>query len=361
MSDWFPTFRRFNLDPSPLRAWWPRRSTSRQQAALLRLLAVATEQRIALAPLVAAWAQDERGVQKHRLIRLYQLLSTGASLPDAVEQTKALSEEQTLAIRFGVQSGTLVASLQEASDNARPVVENPFRSLRSTLAYAGVMTALFALISAFIAVKIVPAMVEILGDYSLEAPNALILSVRLMRFVEQFWWLFALALLAGVWSLFSERPGRFIRQNIGERISRSLRDRRASDVIENLGVAAESGRPISGALSTLARYHFHPAMRTKLLFVRNEVEQGAEVWTSLANAGVLNSAEARLLDSADRLGNRAWALKRIASTKRSRIARRLDRASQWLLPAIVLIFGAFVLLQGLAMFLPLTQFVMSNL
>src|SRR3989304_7329280 len=82
MDSWFPTFRRWAGIVVPLPALWPRRRSSwAQQQSLLRLLAVATEENLPLSPLVAAWAADESGVQKHRLRRLAELLRAGTPPP----------------------------------------------------------------------------------------------------------------------------------------------------------------------------------------------------------------------------------------------------------------------------------------
>ena len=93
MKPLFPTFRRLAGPGVPFASWWPRRTTSAQRQALLRLIAIATEERLPLIPLLEAWAEDERGVQRRRLQRLLKILKGGGSLPDAVEQVR--SEEHT--------------------------------------------------------------------------------------------------------------------------------------------------------------------------------------------------------------------------------------------------------------------------
>jgi type II secretory pathway component PulF len=112
-------------------------------------------------------------------------------------------------------------------------------------------------------------------------------------------------------------------------------------------------------LSTLARYHFDPNVRRKLLFVRNEVEQGAEVWQSMANVGLLSPAEARVMLTAERVGNRASALSQIARAKRRQTRRRLDRWWQALTPAAVVVLGLIVLVHALTVFVPLRQLILT--
>jgi len=182
-------------------------------------------------------------------------------------------------------------------------------------------------------------------------------SIGLANAFVGYWWLGALAVLALLWSMFSTRAGRFVRYSIVNRLVQPLRELHAAEVLQKLGVAMKAGRPIPGALSTLARYHFDPAVRHKLLFVRNEVEQGEDVWRSMTTVGLLAPAEVRLLEAAERVGNRPWALAQLVGVKKRRTLRRFEWLSELLLPALVLLLGAFVLLQALTIFQPLTALI----
>lgn len=348
----FPTFRRL---------WRPWRTTQLQRLALLRLIAVATEEQLPLAPLLDAWALDERGNQQTRVRRLAKLLHNGAPLATAVEEVPgALREEDVLAIRFGVQSGTLAASLRQ-SLNASTRSLTSRREIRGAIFYGGVVAVMASLIVAFNQIKIIPAIRAILHDYSMEAPEPLQWSVWIGDVATRYWWAGAIGLLALAWSAFSAWPGRFLRHTIAGRLFLPLRELRSAEVLQKLSVAAQAGRPMPGALSTLARYHFDPRVRHKLLFVRNELEQGADVWRSMTAAGLLTPPEERLINSADVLGNRSWALKQLAAGKERRTLRLLDRFSALAIPAVVLLLGAFVLLQGLSIFVPLVTLVMGVL
>jgi type II secretory pathway component PulF len=173
--------------------------------------------------------------------------------------------------------------------------------------------------------------------------------------VVQYWYFYVLALCVLLWLAFTAHPGRILRRTFFAKYFRSVRELRAADILDKLSVTTSAGRPIAGALSTLARYHFDPTIRHQLLFVRNEVEQGAEVWQSLATAGILSAPEAHALQSAERLGNRPWVLKQLAANKERRVARRFDRFADLLLPGAIVVLGAFVLIQALSVFLPLVR------
>jgi len=325
-------------------------------------MAVATEEHLPLSQVLEAWAADERGRQRVRVRRLAALLKEGMPLPEAVEEVReALRDEDVLAIRFGAQSGTLAASIRQQLADAEWTTGSSAHRFRPTLLYGVIVAALFTVITTFLYLKIVPSFNELLEDFDLQRPEELQWSIQFAEIVERFWWLGALALLALIWSAFSARPGRFVRHTILARLFRPLGDLRSADVLQKLSVAANAGRPIPGALSTLARYHHDASLRRQLLYVRNEVEQGVDVWQSLTAAGLLTASENKLLATADRVGNRPWALEQIALGKKRRTLRWLGRMADLFLPVVVVVLGAFVLFQALSLFVPLVRIVMSLL
>jgi type II secretory pathway component PulF len=358
--DLFPTFRRLSRSRGPVAQRVPYPTTGAQRRALLRLTAVAAEERLPLADLLAAWAEDESGFQRSRVARLAALLKDGTPLAEAVEQVPgALRESDVLAIRFGSQSGTLAASVREALDEADELTAGRPSTLGATLAYGAIVAIVFTIIVTFLYIKIVPSFQSILDDYAMEQPEALRQSINFANVVSNYWFLFALVPLVLVWSLFSASPGRAVRRWLAMRTLGPLREVRAAEVLGQLSVAASAGRPLPGALSTLARYHFAAATRNQLLLVRNEVEQGADVWQSMSALGLISAPERRALTLADRLGNRAWTLKQLARGKQRRTSRRLERVSAMVLPVMVVLLGAFVLFQALSLFVPLIQIIIN--
>ena len=65
----------------------------------------------------------------------------------------------------------------------------------------------------------------------------------------------------------------------------------------------------------------------------------------------------RLLKTADRVGNRSWALGQLAAVKARRTNRRLAVLAELALPALVLLLGGVVLFQALTIFTPLVRLI----
>lgn len=360
MQTLFPTFRRLGERSERLRLYWPRRVRPEQRRALLRLIAVAAEQRIPLGPLVSQWALDERVAQRNRLRRLAALLESGTALPDALEQVPGvLHDEDVLTIRVGSQAGILAPAIRQALDDPDLLSGRTREELRRVFVYAGFMLAIGSLIFAFMQLRIAPMLVRILQDFD-SPPTRLMQSLAgLYWLAAQLWWIVGLITLISCWLLFSTRGGRFVRRAIVDKYFGPMRDWRSAEVLERLSTVTAAGRPLPGALSTLARYHFDPAIRHKLLFARNEVEQGADLWQSLKTVKLMSPAEVAVMETATRVGNRSWALRQLAYAKKMRVGRKIEQLSSLLLPLLVVALGGLVLWQATAMFSTLTAIIDS--
>lgn len=321
------------------------------------MIAAGIEEKLPLVPLLEAWTEDERGTQQKRLRRLVRLLNDGTSIADAVEQVPGiLRDEDILAIRFDAQSGTATTAIRECLDDPANVTpERPSR-LRSTNMYLWTVLILGFPIVVFVVVKIIPAFREIFQEFQLQLPGVTEAYVRMTEVFENYAWLIVLAFVVGLLSFVFARPGRFARREMA-RFFGPFRARRTAGLLRMIAIASDAGRPIAGALSTLARYHFDPTLRHKLLFVRNEIEQGADLWQSMSAVDLITDADVRALNLAERLGNRSWVLTQLAYAKNRLAMRRLDRFSQLLLPAVVMLIGLFVLFQAVALFMPLTNLI----
>ncbi len=357
MDKWFPTFRQLSQKRISLPFAWPWYSTRSQRRGLLRIIAVAIEERIPLAPLLSVWREDERGVHRSRLTRLVGLLNQGVPLADAVEQIPGLlHDEDILALRFDAQSGTTTQAIRERLSQPELIATDGSPRLRNTLYYFGAVLLLGFPIVAFVQIKIVPVFIDIFRDFGLSLPPVTESFLALSNLFTQFLWVPVLLLVALVLSFIFARPGRTARHAVA-RFFAPLRDHHRTNLLRLLGIAAGAGRPIAGALSTLARYHYDPTIRRKLLFVRNEIEQGLDPWDSMSEAKLLSAADVRALRLADRIGNRAWVLIQLAYAKNRRADRWFGRLSEFALPAVVLAMGSFVLYQAVALFSPLVNLI----
>jgi len=353
----FPTLRRMlgHRIYLPIASPWP--TSAGQRFGLLRMIAFAAEERIPLAPLLRAWGDDESGLQQYRLRRLVALLDQGLSIADAVEQVPGiLSDEDVLAIRFDAQTGTVTQATRDRLTQRSQADAEKSPRLRSTIYYLWAVLLLGSPIVAFMQIKIVPAFRQIFQEFALDLPPVTERFLTISSLFTQ--WLPAILLIAVLLSFIYTWRGRELRRAVASRLS-PLNIRYRVNLLHLVSIALNAGRPVSGAISTLARYHFDPSIRHKLLFVRNEMEQGADPWESMREVDLLSKADVRALLLAEPIGNRSWVLRQLACAKNRGASRLLDRVSEFALPAAVLAMGLFVLFQFVALFAPLVHLIYS--
>lgn len=358
MGEWFPHLRAM---------LGPRQAKPAQRHALLRLIAVAAEERLPLALLLGAWSYDERGAQRLRLRRLAGAMQKGVSLPDALERYPgALNDEETLLVRFASESGTLAATIRgrlaTVEDNGQRLNANLQRASSYLTAILLIVGFLFLLLLASVGRWATAPFVVftqsplhmVIEDYGQPVP----LATTLADSVNSIALTAVVVLLATlVITRWFRWPARLFRRRIAPRLSSTLRSRRIAEVLQRLGESATAGRPLSGAISTLARHHYEPALRHKLLFVRNELSLGAELWPTLQTVGMLTPKENAALATSNRLGDVGWTLSALAEVRRRHALRRMTWLSSLLLPAIVLALGGFVLVHALSLFTFFTQMI----
>lgn len=355
----FPTFRRF-FGWLLQGFYWPKAASRVEQRSLLRLILVAQEENLPLIPLIETWAQDVSGAQGVRLKQLAGLLQKGVPLPAALEEVRdVVSEEDVLAIRFGMQSGSLTTAIRDQL--AQPVSPWVYGStrVRNLMPYFSVVSLVAFALVAFYMMRIVPELNKIFEEFDLELPGALRSSARFANVVASYWYLFVLAFIAFWLVAFTAWPGRPLRRRITQIFFRPVRELRVASVLHHLSVAAHAGRPMVGALSTLARYHFDPVLRNQLLFVRNELDHGASLWPCMGAAGLLTAPEVRALETSEPVGDRSWVLAQLAQARRRQTRWRIARWAELVFPFVVLVFGAFVLWLALGMFQSLIRLVSS--
>jgi len=323
----------------------------------LRIIALAVEQRLPLPPLLQTFAKDQTGRQRGRVERLAILLDEGSSLPAALEQVAdVLPVADVLAIRFGTQSGTLAATLRDLVDQSGDSEDVRLRqSLRGALLYEGIAFIVMVMIAIFLLVMIWPKLAQIMSDSGVERPLTFQWTAYVGDFFATYWWLVVGTGLLLAWALWTERPGRSLRRGLVLPWS----DMRSADVLQSLSIVAEAGRPILGAISTLARYHHDPTLRQKLLFVCNEVEHGAELWGMLGKINLLTPMEVSLMETSEKVGNRPWTIAQLATIKRRRLRHRVELVSHLASPIAILFMGGAVFTLCLGLFGPLVQMILT--
>ncbi len=329
-----------------------------RQNALVWVLAVSAEQQRPLGPMLEALARDESGYQwSAKLIALVKRLNAGVPLPDALEQVPDLLPPNiVLAIRVGTETGTLAENLKQAAKEFSAQQEADNFTWQGTFLYLTAVVYAMIAVAGFLMYYIIPKFKKIFEDFGTELPELTRWIIHVSDEFVQWYGLIVLglgALLAWLawrsrygassgpmrWLLFSHARGK------------------APVILRILAVVVGAGRPIAGALSTMARHHYSSSVRNRLLFVRNEVERGGEVWEEFAEVGLLKTSEARILEAAQRAGNLPWALDELATSIERDIDYRVMLVLEILRPVFLLVMAVVVGIFVIGMFLPLLKLI----
>ncbi len=327
-----------------LSTWWPSESLVSMQYSFLCLLAVAHAERLEIKPLVAAFADEHRGTYRRRLRLLARRMGSNATLLTALEKTPdALNDNTVLAIRFGSQSGTLAKTYEQLMEDARPRIRPALTSQGNSRGYWFIVGACIFLLFQSIMFFIAPTMKKISSEFEMQLPTPMRALYITNEFALVYFVPIALSVCALAWVFRSSSLRRFFRRQIGDRIFRDNSLTLSSQLFRMLAIAVEMGRPLPGALSTLAKYHFDKGTRQKLLIARNEVEQGIPPWNSLVEAKIITPNEYQALSGAANNRVQSWTLRKMATIKQETIQSHSDVRMTFVHPVVILVFAAILL------------------
>jgi protein transport protein HofC len=283
------------------------------------------------------------------------LLDEGATLPQAVDQVPGLFlREATAIIRTGWATGTLPDALRQAAQ-IRSRERNTWNDLSSRLAYLLTLLIAFQFIFAFLCYFIAPKMEAIFMDFGIPLPGPTQVTIM----AGHFWTgpvllvvipillleVFVLAMLPfGSVNLFQwEIP----------LIDRLFHRRHSALVFRSLALSIQGDRPISEALSVMAKEYPSRWVRARLQGALIAVNQGGDWVRALLTEGLIRQADAALLLSAQRVGNLDWALNEAAASADRRAGYRLQMFLEAFFPLVVVMMGLLVFLVAVGYFLPL--------
>ena len=330
-----------------LSPWWRMDSTTAKQNSLFQLLSIAHSERLDHVSLVDSFAKEHRGWYRRRLKQLAKRLRTGCPLIVAIEQTPdVLSDDQVLALRFASQSGSLSQTFHQLVRTEDSQQDETKAAWRSLFTYWGVTLFVLASITLLMMIRIAPTHSQIMKEFGMLGMQRLgpffFLKSSFDLLCDNIPVALAVAFLIA-FLFFSSTSRRFFRRVVAPHLTIAPNTSRSSFMLRLLSISTNAGRPLSGTLSTLAKYHYDKRVRQRLLVARNEMEQGVNEWQSLSDAELITTAEAKALAASPDNQSRAWLLERLALAKTDRACRSSSTMLAFAHPVAILIFGCFVL------------------
>lgn len=330
-----------------------------ERRSLLLAIAIATERGIPLPPVIESFVR-ERTVGA-RAIELSTSLRSGVPPGDALRQSRhLLSQEAALAADLGTELGDIsqalrgvVRQMDEREEVTRWVLDKLF--------YLTMIPIVAAFIVTFLLIKIIPTMDQMFQEFALELPAITQMVIEVSRIFAKYWYALApiavplvtaggiLAVLGYVGLFPRDLPlvRRFLLREEGARVMRAL------------ALAVQHARPLANTIAWLADHYPASGVSARLRQTARAVDQGRSVWDALQSAGLIRTADATVLKSAEQVGNLAWALEEMAASSNRRIALRIRAFVHVFFPSILFFFGMCVLFLAVAFFLPLVDMISS--
>ena len=333
-----------------------RRST--RQDAILWVLAIAAERNMPLAPAVAAFAGQYRGLMYRRVMGLAAHLSWGTMLPEALTRARTVvSRDAVLLAWVGAVSGLLPKALRMAA-NSRSTQLPIWTAIASRLSYILVILLVMQTITSFMLYFTIPKFEAIFNDFGQQLPPITMAIISGSQYIVRYGSPLLLLPFVEI-GLLVFIPFTFLawgdyRVPIFDRL---FRRRHTALILRSLSLVVEGNKPVSLGLSALATHYPTLWVRWKLIRADREVRQGVDWIEALRRQGLIRAADALVLASAMAVGNLAWALSELADTAERRLATRFQAFIQTLFPFVVIMLGIVIFIIALGYFLPLVQLI----
>ena len=323
-------------------------TSSGQRRALAELLALGLDERLDLAPLLEAWAADERGWQAARVRKLAKLVAAGMPLDAALARVRgALRPQDATALAVATtlhgNATEALAGFSAPAASTEPVE----RGIRWVLGYAATILLVSLPTLVFLMVKTVPMFKKILDDFGMEESPWMTALGWLGNCFANYWYLPLLPILvANIASRLAPRAWAGLRRTLGLGGLGVLGDARAADWLGSLDVAARAGEGEGRAAQALATGTIDRGLRATL----RQKAPGPDKAARSSRAGVLSPAEAAALAASPAAG---WVTRALARRHRERILDRLWLFSDLILPVFVMVMGIFVFILAMGVMEPL--------
>lgn len=337
-----------------------RRLTLSRQSALLGVMAVAVERQLPLIPFLESLGDDVGGSWRWRVRTLTHMMRSGTSLADALEAIPGIvPPDVVMSVRVGSESGYLAGALRDASIQLARKSELTQKGVGGTLFYLWALFGVLTLIFSFIMVWIIPKFKAIFENFAVELPPLTVHLIETSDWIANYWYLFVGFLVIPFWIvLMSMAELLFPGSGAGGLFflpGRWIERRRSPQVLRNLAIAVDAGRLLEDVLRDMAARYPDARLRTRLIPVAHAVACGDSCWETLHFAGMIGRRDAALLQSSQRAGNLAWALRGTADGMERRSSYRLAALAEVVEPLLLMAAGLVVGTFVVGMFLPLVH------
>jgi MSHA biogenesis protein MshG len=327
----------------------------RRAAAVLSYVEQAVRLELPLSMAVMASARGESGIVRERLVALYQMLETGASLPGALAAAvPEMDGESVRAVGSAVSINQVPRALRRLTARLLPRTSENREIAGFYRGYFLVtMLLVVTLVVCLVQIFVFPKFRTILSDFHAAPPPSMTLLMS-----EDAQWFFmlcalALALAAFVFSFSGVREKVIWKLPI---IGRARQGRAMAEFCWFMVDAVELGRPMDEALSLAADSQPSAVLRRRIMRWTIAVKKGQPLADSARAEGMpkLTASMLATVRSGDDLLQVFAFLARHYEARFSRLEELVDALTA---PFLALVMGAATLLVGLSVIQPIAEMI----
>ena len=310
-------------------------------------------------PLVEALdvvSQTVRPVTKPRMIRLRDMVQSGASFADACRNVGGFDSVQIAVYRAAERSGDLAGAAKELAVTARRRLAIGSKAT-TLMIYPAIVMSISVMVATLMMLVVVPMMGEGLAksDIPLPAFSKIVIGAGMWMREHVIWLAMgvgALAILAII-----ARGAVLNLVQIAMRRLPVMRDvvlaQESARFFSVMGAMTRAGVPIADALGVSNGAINHPAMRKQLERLRNRLIEGGILRTLIDEVTTLSLPTRRLLIAAERSGDLENAFQTLATDMSDEVEKTSSRLLAVLEPALIIIMFAMIGTLLLALMLPM--------
>jgi general secretion pathway protein F len=283
----------------------------------------------------------------------------GSALADALGgEAGRFPELYRAAVRSGEASGDLAGTLAQLADHLDAALARR-RRLATALTYPAIVATTTGGVLVFLVAWVLPQVRTLLVDAGTRLPWPTRMALAVSDTIAVTWWLLPLA-AAGLAMLLWRVAGRGVTaRELGlvaalPVVGPLVGDAAVARATHALGMLLQAGVPLDAALP-LAAAAAGPLLAAPLATIGAEVRDGGTLTQALVRAGRFPPLVTRLVATGERTGALGASLLQAALLLDGEVARRIERLTSWLEPALVIVTGSLVLAVVTAILVPILQ------
>ncbi|MHA7816702.1 MAG: type II secretion system F family protein [Pseudohaliea sp.] len=259
----------------------------------------------------------------------------------------------------GESSGRLETMLDRVA-TYKEKTEALKRKIKKALTYPAAVIVVAIVVTGILLVKVVPQFAETFRSFGSDLPAFTLFVLRISEFVQAWWFIILLALLAAVWGI---REAKLRSVRFSEAIDRLAlkapviggitHDAVVARFSRTLATTFNAGVPLVEALESTAGAAGNSVFAKAILQIRDDVTTGATLYQSIKATGLFPNMLLQMVSIGEESGQLDEMLDKVASHYEEAVDNAVDNLSALMEPMIMSILGVLVGGLMVAMYLPI--------